>query len=119
MFQTTQSGVNANFMYTIDTGSQHMAFLVAKCEKEWIKSIEPTVEGEEKWLKVIQDGSQGMIYYFSSCPPGYFNNKGQITDAVAREATFPGGPTRWARLLKTWRENGKLEGLEKRYRPDD
>jgi hypothetical protein len=29
MFQTTQSGVNANFTYTIDTGSQHMAYYSA------------------------------------------------------------------------------------------
>ena len=119
MFQTTQSGVNANFTYTIDTGSQHMASLVAKCKEEGIKSVEPTQEAEEKWLKMIMDGSQGMIYYFSSCPPGYFNNEGQITDAVARGAIFPGGPTGWARLLKDWRENGKLEGLEKKYRTHD
>lgn len=119
MFQTTQSGVNASFTYTIDTGSQHMASLVAKCKKEGIKSVEPTEEAEEKWLKMILDGNQGMIYYFRSCPPGYFNNEGKITDDVARGAIFQGGPTGWARLLKDWRENGKLEGLERCYSNDD
>jgi cyclohexanone monooxygenase len=68
---------------------------------------------------MILDGNQGMIYYFSSCPPGYFNNEGKITDDVARGAIFQGGPTGWARLLKDWRENGKLEGLERCYSNDD
>jgi cyclohexanone monooxygenase len=115
MFQTSQAGVNANFTYTLDTGAQHVASLVAKCKKEGIKSVEPAREAEEKWLKMILDGSQGMIHYFNNCPPGYYNNEGQISDAVARGAIFPGGPTGWARLLKDWREIGKLEGLEKCY----
>jgi hypothetical protein len=60
MFQTTQSGVNANFTYTIDTGSQHVASLVAKCKKEGIKSVEPkvnnisTVEFRVSTLKDLQ-----------------------------------------------------------------
>ena len=47
------------------------------------------------------------------CTPGYYNNEGQERESTAMQAApYGGGSIEYFKLLETWREDGKLAGIE-------
>jgi cyclohexanone monooxygenase len=51
----------------------------------------------------------------SECTPGYYNNEGQVTRTTGFFAgQYGGGPVRFFEILRRWREEGALAGLELR-----
>jgi cation diffusion facilitator CzcD-associated flavoprotein CzcO len=110
-----QAGAGVNFVYTLDTHAKHIAYVVSECEKQHIKTIQPTAEAEEAWVKGIVQGSKAMRTYFLNCTPSYFNNEGQLNDDSETAGTYAQGVAAWAQLLETWREQGEMKGLERTY----
>ncbi|KAI9642109.1 hypothetical protein NHQ30_008910 [Ciborinia camelliae] len=117
-FGTTQSGVSANFMYTLTHQSMHTAYIIAECKKKNIKAVEPSKEAEGQWVKDILHGSKAMMNYFTQCTPGYFNGEGQVgkhPEVSGKTAVYGQGASAWGKLLEDWREGGEMEGLMKMY----
>ncbi|KAA8570545.1 hypothetical protein EYC84_002808 [Monilinia fructicola] len=117
-FGTTQSGVSANFMYTLTHQSMHTAYIIAECKKKNIKAVEASREAEGQWVKDILEGSAPMINYFSQCTPGYFNGEGQVgkhPEVSGKTAVYGQGASAWGKLLEDWRESGEMEGLVRMY----
>jgi cyclohexanone monooxygenase len=107
-----QAGVGANFAYTLDQASQHIAHVIAECNKQGVKTVEPTLEAEQAWVNAVIESSKPMLSYFANCTPSYFNNEGSSEGLSEKSGTFGGGANAWAKLLEEWRGKGGMEGLE-------
>ncbi len=47
-----------------------------------------------------------------NCTPGYYNTEGRPPASSLQNGFYFGGPTEFVEILKKWRDNGALEGLE-------
>jgi len=52
--------------------------------------------------------------FLQDCTPGYYNSEGQPTTANPQNSTYVPGIIAFNKLLKDWREEGKLDGMELR-----
>ncbi len=111
-----QAGVNANWTHTAHVAGEHIADVVAELVKDGSvhQVVEPTAEAEEEWGKQVEEGSQIRLQFGKSCSPGYGNKEGKPEEIPARWAFFPKGIVAWDRLMKEWREEGNMKGMERR-----
>lgn len=105
----TQTGLTANFTYMLDKQARHVAELITVVNSREAKSIEPTTEAEEEWVRIIT-GPNPMTKYQSVCTPGYYNGEG-TSEGGFLQATYPTGALAFFDLLAGWRKRGELEGL--------
>ena len=56
--------------------------------------------------------AQSRRKFIEACTPGYYNNEGRASDAAARSAVFAAGPIVFINILREWREQGDLTGME-------
>jgi cyclohexanone monooxygenase len=110
----SQAGATANFLYTLDHVSKHIAYVISECERQRAKTVEPTVRAEDNWVKSIVEGGKGMRSYFANCTPSYYSNEGAIEEIPEKNGSYGGGASAWAQVLEKWRERGCMEGLEVR-----
>ncbi|KAI0869269.1 FAD/NAD(P)-binding domain-containing protein [Hypoxylon argillaceum] len=110
-----QSGVTANWTHTTYVAGQHIAETVSAVVKDGsFDVIEPTEEASEDWGKQIDEGAEMRAAYAKLCPPGYYNKEGKADELHSRLGYFPKGIMAWSRILKEWREEGSMKGMEKR-----
>ena len=107
-----QSGMSPNFPHMLSEQSKHLAHIVAACIDEGHKTIEPTEEAEIRWTETIVKMGAPRRAFIENCTPGYYNNEGRVSEAAARNVPFGGGPIAFVQLLREWREQGDLSGLE-------
>lgn len=50
--------------------------------------------------------------FLEECTPGYYNNEGKPSDRAAQNNAYGEGPNAYFRILKAWREDGGMPGLE-------
>ena len=57
------------------------------------------------------------IEFFDNCTPGYYNNEGKIASEGGglQGETFAPGPNAFNALLRTWRDNGEMEGMDLQF----
>ncbi|KAF2673616.1 monooxygenase [Microthyrium microscopicum] len=119
----SQSGSAANFVFVLDSTAQHVSYILTTAQKKYGStiSIEPTAEAEDEWgYRVSQMASHGKA--MMGCTPSYMNAEGQmdllatlpqeVQDTLARRGAWGKGIADYHAVLKDWREDGKLEGLE-------
>jgi cyclohexanone monooxygenase len=105
----TQTGLTANFTYMLNKQAHHVAELITLVNRRDAKSIEPTREAEEEWVKIVNRPNP-MTNYQSVCTPGYYNGEG-TSEGGFLQAVYPDGALAFFDLLARWREQGDLEGL--------
>jgi len=110
---SAQAGMSANFPHMIDEQARHIAWLVRLARDEGVATIEATESAEREWTQAIVTNGERRRRFLEACTPGYYNNEGQPSDVSARNAPFAPGPTVFIDLLRAWRDDGKLEGLER------
>ncbi len=107
-----QSGMSANFPQMLDQQSRHIAHIVAVCRARGVASVEASAAAESDWVDTIVDLSVDRQKFLESCTPGYYNNEGQVSAAMARSHPYGRGPAAFNKLLAEWREKGDFAGLE-------
>lgn len=118
-----QGGANPNVPGSLETSARHAAYIVAETLRR-VKDpnrlvVEPTEEAEEAWAREILKydlwGSPSI-----ACTPGYFTNEGAASLEerkpdellkLRRSAPYMRGAPAFRKVVKKWREDGKLEGL--------
>lgn len=108
----TQAGMSPNFPHMISEQALHVAHIVERCLGRGIGAVEPTAAAEADWVGTIVQGMIARRTIFEECTPGYYNNEGRPSVAGAQSGTFAPGPIAFAQLLRQWREQGDLAGLE-------
>jgi cyclohexanone monooxygenase len=106
----TQTGLAPNFTYMLDGQATHIAHLIGEVRAREGTSLEPSVEAEAEWVKLVTAPSM-ITEYQNTCTPGYYNGEGQNAQQGFLDSQYPEGAVRFYELLRRWREKGDLEGL--------
>ena len=107
----SQNAFSANMTQMFDEQARHISYVIAETRSRGATTVEPTVEGEDGWVKVIESVQLGPNSFFESCTPGYYNNEGNLGDRRAG-GTYVPGLNAFNRLLEEWRAEGSMKGLE-------
>ena len=107
-----QSGMSPNFPHMLSEQTLHLAHIVEQCVKRGVATVEPTAEAEGAWVETIVQLAESRRKFIEACTPGYYNNEGRASDAAARSSVFGAGPVVFVNLLREWREQGDLAGME-------
>lgn len=76
------------------------------------RTIEATIEAEQKWVELVLTTAPGMVGAAADCTPGYYNNEGKTRDASAAFGVgYPAGPVAFFSYIDGWRRSGRFEGL--------
>ena len=106
----TQTGLAPNFTYMLNGQAVHIAHLISQVEARDAKSIEPTLEAEDEWVKLVT-GPTFMTEYQNTCTPGYYNGEGKNEGHGFIETQYPDGAVPFYDMLAAWRAQGDFEGL--------
>jgi len=108
-----QGGITPNFTELYDQQSQHIAYILSELRSRGRKRFETSVAGEADWVRIIQESSLGSPDFGRSCTPGYYNNEGKPDEGPGWfGGSYGGGAQGFFALLRAWRAQGGLEGLD-------
>ncbi|MCC6707101.1 MAG: NAD(P)/FAD-dependent oxidoreductase [Gammaproteobacteria bacterium] len=111
----TQTGYTPNFTYMLDNQAKHLAKLFVDLKKNGKTAIEPTLEAENAWLKLVM-APNAMTEYLKACTPGYYNAEGESkkdNDGFL-QGHYPEGGLKFYQMLAEWRAKGDYAGLSVR-----
>jgi cyclohexanone monooxygenase len=107
----TQTGLSPCFTYMLDGQSTHIAHIVQQVMRGNAKSVEATLEAENKWQDIVGRPSF-MSDYLSHCTPGYYNGEGQSGKGKGfLEGQYGEGAVQFYDMLAKWREEGEMDGV--------
>jgi cyclohexanone monooxygenase len=110
----TQTGLTSNMTHMLNEQANHVAYVIKHAKTSNIKAVEATADAEAAWVDEIHRMALLGEAYYASCTPGYYNNEGKPGSANNGflSGTYGGGPVAFFDILKNWREEGALRGLE-------
>ena len=108
--------LGANYAHGIDVQAGHVAYIISELASRGVQSANVSHMAEEQWIADQLDTKiSGFVLGGSpdTCTPGYYNQEGttQRYRDVRRE-TYSKGVGAYIKLLREWRNNNELEGLE-------
>lgn len=106
-----QASFVPNFIYLLEREVENVVHIIRETMNREAKSVEPTQQAESDWVELTHTPTY-LSEYLLSCTPGYYNSNGQYDVRSFMQELYPYGPIAFFNLLKEWRANGKLEGLE-------
>jgi len=111
LMSNAQAAATTNFPHAMDEAARHMAYVIERCRKEHIATVEATAEAETAWVEEIISVSRFNEDFLSSCTPGYYNNEGQPNRRSIQNGSYGKGPNPYFRRIREWREEGSMAGL--------
>ena len=109
----TQGGFTANFPHMLNEQSLHIAYMIDHARHNNYHMLETSKEAEDAWVETIKALSVMNQSFLESCTPGYYNNEGQPGQGNSLLGSQYGpGPEPFFQLIRDWRAEGHLEGLE-------
>jgi cyclohexanone monooxygenase len=109
---TAQGGFTANFPHALDEMSTHLAYLVDHLRTNGVRVAEAAQDAEDAWVQTVIDLARMGQSFLESCTPGYYNNEGKPGERGAQNGFYGGGPVAYFNLIRSWREEGSMAGLE-------
>ena len=108
--------LGANYAHGIDVQARHVAYIISELASRGVQSANVSNMAEEQWIADQLDTKMSGFVLGGSpdtCTPGYYNQEGttQRYRDVRRE-TYSKGVGAYIKLLREWRDNNELEGLE-------
>ncbi len=108
--------LGANYAHGIDVQARHVAYIISELASRGVQSANVSNMAEEQWIADQLDTKISSFVLGGSpdtCTPGYYNQEGttQRYRDVRRE-TYSKGVGAYIKLLREWRDNDELEGLE-------
>ena len=107
-----QAAITINRPHLINEQAKHIAYIIKSAKGRGVKTIEVSGEAEDKWIQTILDLYKLQENFLKNCTPGYYNNEGEMSGRAARDARYGLGAPAFIKLLKEWREEGTLAGIE-------
>lgn len=109
LVQTATVGAQANVLYFSQKQAEHSAYIIAETLARGATRVEVTAEAEDAYDERARQPSP-LRDYIANCTPGNFN-QGGIAPSAALDSQYPGGQIAFLDDIKTWRDQGGLEGL--------
>ncbi|MDT5289762.1 MAG: hypothetical protein QOF88_4651, partial [Mycobacterium sp.] len=114
----TQTGLTINFPHMLNEQTRHLAHVVRHCRERAATYVEPSIEAEEEWCATMRRLAVANEGYLLECTPGYVNQEGRPASANSLLSSQYGeGPEAFFALLRAWRDEGSMKGLELRCGP--
>ncbi|MEB4209779.1 NAD(P)/FAD-dependent oxidoreductase [Mycobacterium sp. 94-17] len=111
---TTQTAHHANVTHMLDEQARHITHLLSEVRHRGAHVLEATDAGEAAWRAEMQR-SASSTRFDAECTPGYYNSEGDLDNPWGIVANrYGAGPVRFWEMLKSWRAEGTLEGIELR-----
>ncbi len=108
-----QSGLTPNFTEVYSEQSQHIAYIVEHGLKHGLRTIEASEQAEAGWVHAINASALARGEFQMDCTPGYYNNEGKPGEGPGWfGGSYGGGAREFFKILKEWRAEGDLQGLE-------
>ena len=109
----SQNGFSVNLTAVLDDQAQHVAYIIKQIMDRGANYAHPSEEAESEWVSTIRKLAISNVAFQEACTPGYYNNEGDVAAqrGLGAESYAP-GLNAFNRLLKEWRDNDELEGLE-------
>ncbi len=107
-----QSGFTANYPHALNEQSKHIAYIIKHCEDGNQGVIEASKEAEDEWVETIIKLARKNEKFLADCTPGYYNNEGKPHERALQNANYGTGSEAFFKVLRDWREEGVLKGLE-------
>jgi cyclohexanone monooxygenase len=109
----TQGGFTANFPHMLNEQSLHIAYIIEHARRNGVQRIEPTQAAEDEWVDTIERMAVFNQRFLQECTPGYYNNEGHPEGGNSLLGSqYGGGPEAFFQILRDWRDEGTLRGLE-------
>jgi cyclohexanone monooxygenase len=108
---TSQNGQSYCVTYTLDEQAEHIAAILKQAQLRKACLIEPSEAAEKKWVETIRAKSGPGRKFQQQCTPNYQNSEGSKALGLLDEV-YGGGPIEFYRLIREWRKDGKMEGLD-------
>ena len=110
-FGPQQGAFTANYTHSLDEQSIHLSYILKKMKEDKLTFVEASEHAEQDWVEKIIHKSRDMKEFRENCTPGYYNNEGK-PDLQPQNNPYGGGPLEFFSMMRKWRKEGKLEGLE-------
>ena len=109
-----QGGIAVNFAHLLSELTIHSAWLISETLKRGVEVIEPSVAAQEAWFNTLLANLGAQALFFSECTPGYNNGEGATPteESALRGIPYFGPTLDYIQILRDWREEGSLAGLE-------
>ena len=113
MISTVQGAQATNFLHSISTVAEHVAWIIGKAKAEGITTMEPEEKAQEEWFELLLSQVFGIARYNAVCNPGYLNREGEGGDmSTARSMAWMTSVMGFIDHVEAWRARGNLAGLE-------
>ncbi len=109
-----QAGFTVNYPHLLDEQSRHVAYIVKHGLDHDLRSIEVSQAAEDEWVDAVIRLARVGLQFLEQCTPGYYNNEGKPAERAGQNGFYGGGSIEFFRLLREWRAEGSLRGLELR-----
>jgi cyclohexanone monooxygenase len=107
-----QASVTINRTHLLNEQAKHIAYIVKYANDRGVKTVEVSSDAEDKWIQTIVNLYKLQENFLRECTPGYYNNEGELSGKAARDARYGLGAPAFIKLLKEWRKEGTLAGME-------
>ena len=110
--------LGANYAYGVDVQAQQVAYTVSELTKRGVKSANVSRSAEENWIEdqLSPEGANALFVLggsADSCTPGYYNQEGTAQRyRDVRLESYGKGLGAYRKVLRDWRAQGDLEGLD-------
>jgi cyclohexanone monooxygenase len=112
ILSNTQSAFTVNFPHALAEQAKHLAYIVNHALGNDLTRVETTRAAEDAWVEEIISLARDGQKFLEECTPGYYNNEGKPGERSGQNGPYGGGSMKFFELLKAWRDEGGLEGLE-------
>jgi cation diffusion facilitator CzcD-associated flavoprotein CzcO len=108
-----QSTIAFNVPHHLDEQARTIGAILEELREKGLSRVEATEDAEKAWVDgIINDGQKVSLPGQDPCTPGYYNNEGQSMKNGRYFRAFKGGPPRYFKKLKAWREDGDFDGIK-------
>jgi pentalenolactone D synthase len=116
LHSTTQNAGPPNYSSSSVEISEHIVYTITALKARGAQTVETTVEAQDAWVQMIKASVPDThLEFFRNCTPGYYNNDGDLDDIHRLGANnFMGGSVLFYNIIRSWRAEDELAGLELR-----
>ena len=109
--------LGANYCYGVDVQAEHVAYTVKELLRRGVQRANVSNVAEQAWIddQRSSESAQPLVLGGSpdSCTPGYYNQEGTTRRyRDVRMESYGKGLGAYRRVLREWREEGELAGLD-------
>jgi cation diffusion facilitator CzcD-associated flavoprotein CzcO len=106
-----QGGLNASVTEQFGQQGCHIAYIIRESLQRGITSVEPSKQAQDDYVRSFHAMEMDLSEFQRTCPPGYFNNEGEVKPKWGLFRGYGPGWDAFQKLLKDWRDKGDMEGL--------